>query len=387
MPSHAILALARPEVAPLPVYNAGLSSDAVRARYGVTDIARLASNENPYGASPAVGRALAGLAEQVAWYPDAACTALRSAIAAGSGAQPGEIVVGNGSEDILQMLCQAFLSPGDRVLTLLPSFGLHEIYPRMMGATVEMLPVTQALAFDVDAWCAAVATGPKLVLLPNPSNPVGCMLDAAGFARLVAAVPAGTLLVVDEAYVEYARLSPGFPDALAVLRAQARPWIVLRTFSKAWGLAGLRVGYGIASDAALVQMLDRVRTPFNVNAAAQAAALAAWGDAAHMAQAVARTVAERRVLEQQLHGLGIAGLRWAASATNFLFVDLGRPAGPVADALLARGIIVKPWKEAGWTHYLRVTVGLPADNTRFVQALGETLRTVPQAALPLPLPA
>ena len=365
-----IQALARPEVPPLPAYNAGLSSEAVRQRYGVTEIARLASNENPYGASPAVARALVDLAARVGTYPDANCTALRAAIAARTGVAPERIVVGNGSEDILQMLCQAFLSQGDRVLTQRPAFGLHEIYPRMMGAQVELLALTPALGFDVDAWCAALARGPKIAMLANPSNPVGCMFTAQAFERLLAATPAHTLLVVDEAYYEYACHAGGYPNVLALLRARSMPWIVLRTFSKAWGLAGLRVGYGLASDAALVQLLDRVRTPFNVNYAAQTAALAAWGDEAHMQHAVAETVRLREQLAARLRAApGLQGIRIAPSATNFLFIDLGRPNGPVAEALLAHGIITKPWKDPGFETFLRVSVGTVQDLERLVQAL------------------
>jgi histidinol-phosphate aminotransferase len=370
MTSTALQSLARPEVLPLPAYNAGLSSAAVRARYGVTDIARLASNENPYGPSPAVARALVDLAAQVGHYPDAQCTALRAAMGERTGVATDCIVVGNGSEDILQMLCQAFLSPGTRVLTQRPAFGLHEIYPRMMGAQVELLELTPALDFDVDAWCAALARGPHMVMLANPSNPVGCMFDAGEFTRLLDATPDHTLLVVDEAYFEYAHLAPGYPDVLALLRARSMPWIVLRTFSKAWGLAGLRVGYGLASDAALVQLLDRVRTPFNVNHAAQTAALAAWGDEAHMQHAVAETVRLREQLAARLRAApGLQGIRIAPSATNFLFIDLGRPNGPVAEALLAHGIITKPWKDPGFETFLRVSVGSAAEVERFVQAL------------------
>lgn len=368
MNAPALHAFARPEVPPLPVYNAGLSSAAVRARYGVTDIARLASNENPFGPSPAVGLALAGLAAQVGSYPDANCTALRAALAQRLDCAPEAIVVGNGSEDILQMLCQAFLSPGERVLTQRPAFGLHEIYPKMMGAEVELLALTPSLGFDVDAWCAALARGPKIAFIANPSNPVGCMFDTGDFARLLDAAPPNTLLVIDEAYVEYARLAPGYPDVLA-LRGRAQPWIVLRTFSKAWGLAGLRVGYGVASDPALVQLLDRVRTPFNVNQAAQVAALAAWGDEAFMAHAVAETVQRRELLAAQLRALKLPGLRMAPSATNFLFLDLGRPNGPVNEALLAQGVIVKPWKDAGFETFVRVSIGTPEENARFLAVL------------------
>ena len=366
--------IARPEARDLPAYNAGLSSDAVRQRFGLDTIARLGSNENPFGPSPAVGAALRDMADAIGQYPDANSTALRAAIAARTGVEPADIVVGNGSENLLELLCRAFLSPGDRVVTLLPSCGLHEIFPRMMGAQVDMVPVTDSMEFDIDAWCAALGGGarpPRMAILSNPSNPVGCMLDADAFDRVVRAAPPETLLVIDEAYYEYARLTPGFPDVLTRLRAQERPWIVLRTFSKAWGLAGLRVGYGLASHAELVRMLDRVRTPFNVNLAAQRAALAAWGDADHMEKAVQETVAQREILRMQLRDLGVAV---APSAANFLFVDLRRANGPVAEALLARGIIVKPWKEAGYEHFIRVSVGAAADNRLFVAALADILR-------------
>jgi histidinol-phosphate aminotransferase len=197
------------------------------------------------------------------------------------------------------------------------------------------------------------------------------MLDGDAFDRIVAAAPPETLLVIDEAYYEYARLTPGFPDALAALRRQPRPWIVLRTFSKAWGLAGLRVGYGLASHAELVRMLDRVRTPFNVNLAAQVAALAAWEDPDHMAASVRTTVDQRDRLAGQLRALGVTV---APSAGNFLFVNVHRPNGPVAEALLSRGIIIKPWKEAGYETFIRVSVGVEADNGRFLGALADILR-------------
>ena len=240
----------------------------------------------------------------------------------------------------------------------------------VMGAGVDFLALTPELGFDTDAWCAALAKGPKLAMLANPSNPVGCMFDSAAFQRLLQATPASTLLVVDEAYVEYARLAPGFPDALAQLREHAGPWIVLRTFSKAWGLAGLRVGYGLASDEAMIALLERVRTPFHVNLAAQLAARAAWGDEPFMRHAVAQSVAERETLATELRALG---LRVAPSATNFLFVDLGRPNPPVNEALLARGVIIKPWREPGFETFIRVSIGSPADNSRLLATLREIL--------------
>lgn len=370
---EALSRLARPEASALPPYNAGLPSELVRSRYGVERVIRLASNESPFGASPAVARALAALAGQTSIYPDAASRDLRAAIATRCGTESDRVVIGNGSEDIVQMLCLAFLTRGDNVLVQRPGFGLHEIYPHMMGAGVEAMVLTPNLGFDVDAWCAALQRGPKLAFIANPSNPVGCMFDARAFDRLLASTTEATLLVIDEAYYEYARLTPGYPDTLAALRAQKRPWIVLRTLSKGWGLAGLRVGYGIASDAALVQLLDRVRTPFNSNCMAQAAALAAWGDEAYMEQAAAQTVQAREVLVRELHALRVRGLRIAPSATNFLFIDLGRPNAPVNEALLQRGILVKPWKEAGYENFIRVSIGSAEENALFLQAFKEIM--------------
>ena len=373
-----ISALARPQVLQLPAYNAGPSNAAVRERYRIERISRLASNENPFGPSPAVARALSGLAGEVGNYPDANCTALRHAMAERLGVAAGRLVFGDGSEDLVKLLCEVFLGPDDLALTQRPVFGLHEIYPRMMGAGVQLLELNAELGFDVAAWCAALRREPKLAFLPNPSNPVGCMMDAAAFARVLEATSERTVLVVDEAYHEYARHAPGYPDVLAQLAARRGPWIVLRTFSKAWGLAGLRVGYAIASELELAALLDKVRSPFNVNLAAQRAALAALSDAGHMEHAVARTVQLREALAAQLAALAapgqpLQGLRLAPSAANFLFMDIGRASAPVAQALLERGVIIKPWKDPGFEHFLRVSVGAAADNQRFVEALLEVL--------------
>lgn len=378
MSESLVISLARPEVRPLPAYNAGLSSDAVRQRYGVSDVVRLASNENPFGVSPAVRKALAAVVDDVGNYPDANCTALREAIAQSSGVAADRLVFGDGSEDLIKILCEVFLSPGDRVVTQRPVFGLHEIYPKMMGAEVELLELNADMGFDIDAWCAAVSQAPKIAFLPNPSNPVGCMMDVAQFARVLEATPQGTVLVVDEAYYEYALHDDDYPDVLAMLAQRQGPWIVLRTFSKAWGLAGLRVGYGMADSAAFVALMDKVRSPFNVNMAAQRAALAAWSDPTHMRSGVASTVALREDLRRQLLALAepgqpLQGLRIAPSVANFLFLDLGRPNGPVTEALLKQGIIIKPWKEAGFEHFLRVSIGTEQDNARFVQALVQAM--------------
>lgn len=367
--------LCRPEVRSLPKYNAGVSEDVARARYQLTRVTKLASNENPFGSSPTVAEELVKSLGDIYRYPDPNCTALREQIERNTGVAGARIVIGNGSEDIIEMLCKALLAPGDRVLTLAPSFGLHEIFPLMMGATVDKIPVNTAFEYDLLAWCSALSRPAKLVMFSTPSNPVGCALNDAGLRVLVDACPLDAVLVVDEAYFEYA-VGRDYADSLKVLSNQPRPWIVLRTLSKAYGLASLRVGYGLASDVNLVSLLDRVRTPFNVNAFAQVAAVAVLRDLKHLNRVVSATVHERQYLTERLHALEAMrayGLRIVPSLGNFLFIDVGRSSSDVATALMRNGVIVKPWLESGFQTFIRVTVGRREDNEHFLQALTEVL--------------
>ncbi|MGV8925100.1 MAG: histidinol-phosphate transaminase [Ewingella sp.] len=362
--------LARPASRSLSVYNAGLSADAVQKKYGVAHIAKLASNENPLGASPQVVAALEADACFSSVYPDASSAALRDALAAETGVTAENIVIGNGSEDILHMLALAFLNPGDRVVTLIPSFGLHEIFPRMMGADVTMVGVNAQQEFDVAAWETALSAPAKMVIFSNPSNPVGCMLNREGFTRIIHAAPADCVLVIDEAYFEYCETDPEYPDSLRVLAEQSRPWIVLRTFSKAYGLAGLRVGYGLASHPELVNLLDRVRTPFNINRSAQVAAMAALQDKQHVRDSIALVTTQRESMAAELAALGF---NVASSRANFLFFNGGRPSSELAQRLLTYGVIIKPWRETGYENWIRVSVGNEKDNRQFIDSLKRIL--------------
>lgn len=362
--------LARPASRSLGVYNAGLSAEAVQQKYGIAHIAKLASNENPLGASPQVVAALQADAGLSAIYSDASSAALRSALAADTGVQAASIVIGNGSEDILHMLALAFLNPGDRVVTLIPSFGLHEIFPRMMGADVTLVGVDDQQQFDIPAWEQALATPAKMVIFSNPSNPVGCMLNREGFARIIDAAPQDCVLVIDEAYFEYCETDPDYPDSLRVLAGQSRPWIVLRTFSKAYGLAGLRVGYGLACHPEMVNLLDRVRTPFNINRSAQVAAVAALQDKQHVHDSIALVTRQREMVAAELSALGF---NVAPSHANFLFFDCGQPGTTLAQRLLTYGVIIKPWRETGYENWVRVSIGNERDNRQFIDSLKQIL--------------
>lgn len=358
-----IQALIRPSVRHLPLYDPGADPKTLAAR----DIAKLSNCENPLGISPAAARVIANHPGRgLERYPDPAGKALRHVLAEDLDIDPGRLILGNGSENILELLCLAFLDPQERVVTQQPCFGLHEIYPLMMGARVDKVRLNDDFSFDLHAWESALALPSKMLLLSTPSNPVGTTLSGTELGALVAAASPHTLLVIDEAYYEFAQGSPGHADALAVLAAQSRPWIVLRTFSKAHGLAGLRVGYGIASHPGLIDALHRVRTPYNVNQLAQEAAIAAWSDVDHVDRSRVFVACERQRLS---HALSAAGFRVAPSQANFLFIDTGRNGVEVVNELLKDGIIVKPWREPGYTQFIRVSLGLETHNDRFLASL------------------
>lgn len=356
-----------PYVAALPPYNAGMNIEVARSISGRHDIARLASNENPDGCSPTVLVALASPALEPWRYADPACTALRAALGRKLLVEPDTIVVGNGSEEMIAAISRAMLMPGASVATVVPSFGLHEIEPLAQGAIVEKVAMTERCGFDVDALERTIAAGPNIVFLSSPWNPVGPALDRRSLERLAAATQPGTLFVLDEAYFEFA--DDTCPNGLEVLQASGIAFVVLRTFSKAYGLAGLRVGYALCSDAALAQVIAAAKTPFNVNAAAQAAAIAALGDETWMLASVARLRGERIRVAAALEA---RGFKVAPSQTNFLFFDCGGDSSTIAKTLLQQGIVVKAWREKGYERYLRVTIGTPTDNDRLVHALEGT---------------
>jgi len=353
-----------PHVAALPPYNAGMNIAMARALSGRHDIARLASNENPDGCSPAVMAALASPSFEPWRYADPACVALRTALGERLAVDPGLIVAGNGSEEMIAAISRAVLVPGASVVTTVPSFGLHEIEPLAAGANVIKIPMTTEMGFDLAALEEAIAAGPRIVFISSPWNPVGPGLDRPGLQRLIDAVRPGTLFVLDEAYFEFA--DPGAPDGIQVLRGSGIDYVVLRTFSKAYGLAGLRVGYAVCSNLELARVVAAAKTPFNVNAAAQTAAIAALADVSWMKASASRVGVERERTAAALAGLGF---RVAQSQTNFLFFDCKDDSSSIAAGLLQQGIIVKAWREPGYEHYLRVTIGSPVDNDRLIVAL------------------
>ena len=354
----------RQDIQGLPRYNAGLSIDYVRQHYRPAQISKLGSNENPYGPSPKVIEAIRAAASEVWLYPEPSCDGLRAELAARLGVDPELLIFGNGSEDLIAIASHTFLAAGSDVVTFAPSFGLHIIYPQSVGARVRVLAARADYSMDAAAVAAALTPRTRMLMFANPSNPSGASLTADDLRMILAAASPETLVIFDEAYLEYASADLIYPDFHAILRESASPWLILRTFSKAYGLAGLRVGYAIASDPELIQLMDRVRTPFNVNRLAQVATIAALGDPEYVEQSVARTIAER---ERVRAALEEDGFTVAPSLTNFLFVRLQEDSAALAERLLRVGVIVKPWREPGYMDHVRITIGEPAANDHMLR--------------------
>ena len=325
---------------------------------------KLASNENPYGPSKLAIEAAARALGQTNLYPDGGAFALRGKLALRHKVDARQILIGAGSNEIIDLLVQTFCSGGDEVLAPQLSFVAYRLAAEKNRRPFREAPLGPRLAYDVDALLAAVSNQTKLLFIANPGNPTGAYLPRPELEKLVEKLPPRVLLVVDEAYFEYASAND-YPDTRLLLDRRAR-LVTLRTFSKIYGLAGLRVGYAIAS-AELLDYVHRIRLPFNVSAPAQAAALAALDDGAHVARARQGNDVELTRLTAALAALGLEVL---PSQTNFVLADFGaRDGRQLYDKLLRAGVIVRPMNGYGLPHHLRITVGTAAENARLLAAL------------------
>jgi len=328
-------------------------------------IVKLASNENPRGPGPKALAAIATAAADVTRYPDGNGFALRAALAARLGVSAGSLVLGNGSNDVLELVTQAFLTPGDEAIYAQHAFAVYPLATHARGARGIEVPAKD-YGHDLAAMLAAVTPRTRVVFVANPNNPTGTWIDGAAMEAFVAKVPREVVVVLDEAYDEY--LAPADRSRSVSWIGRYPNLIVSRTFSKAYGLAALRVGYGVM-DPSVADLLNRVRQPFNVNSLAQAAAIAALADTAYVEESARVNREGMRQIEAGLAGLGVA---FVPSHGNFLLVNVGDGARVYA-ALLRDGVIVRPVGNYGLPGFLRVTVGLPAENERFLTALGRAL--------------
>ena len=360
-------ALVKSSVLTQPVYEPGKPIEDVARELGLdpAGIIKLASNENPWGPSPKAVAAAKVALEHGELYPDGGCFALRQKLAATHGLGADQYVIGNGSNEIIELLGHVFLGAGDEVVFGGPAFVVYKLVTLLFGAKVVEVPLKD-WRHDLDAMARAITPRTKLVFVASPNNPTGTANDAAELMAWARALPEHVVAVFDEAYAEY--LAPGTAMDLRPLIAEGRKVIGLRTFSKIYGLASLRVGYGYAG-AELAGLLNRVRQPFNVNAIAQAAALGALDDR-EFAETCARE--NRAGLARIEAGLRALGLAWVPSVANFMLVKVGDGAR-VFGALQARGVIVRPVKVYGLPEWVRVTIGTPAQNERLLAELATVL--------------
>ena len=351
-----------PDIQSLNPYVPGKPVDELQRELGLDRVIKLASNENPVGPSP---KAVAALAEEHAFlhrYPDGGGYRLRHAIADRWKVGNDQVILGNGSDEILGLLARAFLAPGDEAVMANHTFVIY----KMEVTAAHGKPVTVPLVnwtHDLDAMARAITPRTRLLFVCNPNNPTGTMVDADAVSHLMDRVSQDIVVVFDEAYFEYVR-DPQFPDSIRYVK-EGRNAIVLRTFSKIYGLAGLRIGYGITTPE-IAGILNRVRPPFNANSLAQRAALAALGDDDHVANSRAVNAAG---MEQVGRGLRELGFEPIPSETNFLYFDVKRDGREVFESLLREGVIVRHIEGT----MLRVTIGQAEDNTVFLHALKRVL--------------
>jgi histidinol-phosphate aminotransferase len=352
----------RRTLTPIQPYVPGTSAEDLTRMHAPPRISKLGSNENPLGPGPKALEAVRRVAADLAIYPDASCRELRAALGAATGKSPGNVIVANGSDEVLLLIAAAYLDPGDNVLVGAHTFFNYEFVSRLFDGDVRTIATTD-LRHDLAAFARAANARTKLVFLCNPNNPTGLYINHAELAAGLAALPRETLVVVDEAYVEYVD-APDFPDALALMDDFPN-LVVVRTFSKAYGLAALRVGYAVAHEA-VVADLARVKLPFSVNLVAQKAALAALDDGEHLHRTTSLNRQGRQLL---LGALGELGCLVLPSQGNFLCFRPSRSAGEICEGLLRQGVIVRALTHFGLPDWIRVTIGTPEQNAHFVEAL------------------
>lgn len=353
---------ARREIFDLKPYVPGKPIAEVKRELGLTDVIKLASNENPLGPSPRAQRAVADLLKAMHIYPDGSCFDLKQALAAHYGLKPAHFMTGNGSDELLRLLAETFLVPGDEVIIATPTFSEYEFVATVMGATTIKVPLKD-FRHDLAAMAAAITPATKMIIICNPNNPTGSIVGRDEIATFMASVPEDVLVIFDEAYSEYA-VSPDFASGREWME-RGRHVVVLHTFSKLYGLAALRVGYGIGGEA-IIAAVARVTEPFNVNALAQIAATAALNDLEHVQNSRRCNEAGKAFLYEKFQALGMT---YVPTEANFIWVNVGMDCQAVFQALLRRGVIVRTGDVFGFPSYIRVTVGTDRENRRFIDEL------------------
>lgn len=349
-------------------YVPGKPIEETEREYGISHVVKLASNENPLGPSPRAMAAIEQAARSVHLYPDGSSYHLIQRLAEFLDVEPNEIFVGHGSNEIIELLVRTFTTQEDEALLCQGSFLMYKVALQSHGRRFCEVPMREGYRYDLPAMAAAIGPRTRLVFLANPDNPTGTAFGRRELEAFLEKVPKETLVVLDEAYFEYVEWDE-YPNGRDYFRKMPN-LVVLRTYSKIYGLAGVRLGYGIMQSP-LTAYLNRTRMPFNLSSVAQAAGAAALDDLEHVR--TTRTTTQHG-LSYLVPALSALGVKVPKSYANFVFADFGRPAQPIYEALLRKGLITRPIPAYGFPNALRISVGLRAHNERLVAALTEILR-------------
>ncbi len=348
------------------LYPPGWPIEEVKRKYGIEKIVKLNSNENCLGPSPMAVKAVAGAAADINLYPDNSAYYLKNRLAEQHGVSPEHIILGNGSNELVQFIIMTFLQPGEEILTAKPTFLLYGIMGRVMGGRVEEIPLKD-YSFDLERMAEKISSKTKIIFISNPNNPTGTIVDRDLLEMFIESIPEDVILVLDEAYSEYVT-SSNYPDSMESAR-HGRNIIILKTFSKAFGLAGVRIGYA-AAPPDLVSYMERIREPFNASVIAQRAALAALDDKGHLQRTIKNNCDGIDYMYAQLQRMNLFHVPTQA---NFIFIRLGPKAETICEDLMKEGVLVRSLSDFDMPDYIRVTIGLPEENRRFVEILDKTI--------------
>ncbi|WP_020406769.1 histidinol-phosphate transaminase [Hahella ganghwensis] len=360
------LSLANAGIQKLTPYQPGKPIEELQRELGLSEIIKLASNENPLGPSPKVAEALASSVSELSRYPDGNAFRLKQALAEKLSVGADQLTIGNGSNDILEFVPRVFADAESEIIFSEYSFAVYPIATMGVGAKAVVTPAKD-WGHDLDAMANAVTEKTRVIFVANPNNPTGTWISKGDLEAFLANVPERVIIVLDEAYAEYLN-EPDYPNGVSYI-SQYPNLIVTRTFSKAYGLAGLRLGYSISSPE-MADLLNRIRQPFNVNLPAQEAGLAVLQDKEYLEKSVAVNSAG---LRQLVAGFDQLGLSYIPSVANFIAVEVGDNAGDIYQGLLKKGVIVRPVANYAMPRHLRVSVGLESENERFLTALKDVL--------------
>lgn len=368
----------RPNVLQMEAYVPGKPIEEVKRELGLDRVVKLASNENPFGPSPKAIKAVQDAAATMHIYPDGAAFELKKAISEKFDMPIGQIFVGNGSDELIHILGLLVLGkPEDELMMGDPGFSRYDASAHIAPSKLVKVPLDENMAHDLEAMADAVNENTRIIYLANPNNPTGTVIRKAEMDRFLDRVPASTIVVLDEAYYEFGMDLPDFPSSLDYIRAGRENIVGLRTFSKAYGLAGIRVGYGFASEL-IIDAINRAREPFNVNRLAQVAAVAALADDEHVRMTVEHN---RRGLDLLAGAFREVGAHPYESYANFVYADLHRPARPVFQALLQKGVITRSGDALGNPTCLRVSIGTQEEMDIFIKEFKEVMSTAAPVAV------